>query len=192
MMQHGRPSKQIVRFSLGSITVALGMLMLSPPPSHAQTIGMCDPDGTGRCEKSVNLSLNNLLISLTNDPSSQSNITADAFNLGGNVSVLNFSQISGGSSFGLAPSSPRSGGSIDVFPFGVRQFTISISPNGPEPWFGGGNPNFGLLPGQSATFLLTLGGDLSSLTEGDILTSQVIRFRGGLDSDKDPVDPGSE
>jgi hypothetical protein len=149
------------------------------PITSTSASGICDPDGTGQCSKTVTLSSDNTILSIfiRNELSSQSIITADAFDLAAGVTVTPTSL----GNFGLAT------GPISVSPFGFRQFAITTSPTAQNPWLGSGNPNAGLSSGQSTTWVLGLSGNVGGLTATDILNSQLVRFRGGLDSDKDPI-----
>jgi hypothetical protein len=98
--------------------------------------------------------------------------------------------------FGLDPSPPSTGGSINTAPDGTREFVATITPGSPQPYEGGGSPTGGIPVSGSATFTFTLG-TLGSVTEGNVMSDTLIRFRGFADggSDKDnvscsPTDPG--
>jgi hypothetical protein len=141
------------------------------------------------CTKFLTLKDNILEITLMNRSPGDNGgfITADAFNLGPDVHVSRFDQLSGPMNFELVT------GSIKTSPFSDRQFVITISPNASQPWLGGGSPHGGIPPGQRATFQLTLDGEgVESLTVRNILKSQLIRFKGFANgsSDKDWIAAG--
>jgi len=169
-----------------SFVLGLGMIsVLSAGLSQATTIGACDSDLPGLCTKSVTLSGNTLTITLTNtSPTANGGyITADAFDLAGAASILNFSSTD--ADFMLSPPPPSTGGTINVSPFGDREFVIGLD----NTFEGGGSPVAGISTGTSATFTLTLGGNISSVTELSVFNSEVVRFRGFNDgsSDKDLI-----
>jgi len=91
-----------------SFVLGLGMIsVLSAGLSQATTIGACDSDLPGLCTKSVTLSGNTLTITLTNtSPTANGGyITADAFDLAGAASILNFSSTD--ADFMLSPPTPQ-------------------------------------------------------------------------------------
>lgn len=166
----------------------LALVMLFPTPSSAATIGLCDTDGPGTCVNAVSLSGTTLTITLTNTSSAVNGgfVTAEAFNLAGNVQITGFTTTDTDFSLFLAVSSP--GGAFNVQPFGQREFLISAQGATFE---GGGKPK-GLAPGETVTFTLTLD-SATGITESAVLASEVLRFRGFTDgstdggSDKDQV-----
>ena len=169
-----------------SFVLGLGMIsVLSAGLSHATTIGACDSDLPGLCTKSVTLSGNTLTITLTNtSPSANGGyITADAFDLAGAATITAYSTTD--ADFTLFPAPPSGGGVVNVSPFGDREFVIGLD----NTFEGGGSPVAGISTGTSATFTLTLGGNISSVTELSVFNSEVVRFRGFTDgsSDKDLI-----
>ena len=108
-------------------------------------------------------------------------LTVDAFDLGPDVQVTAFTQLTGPQNFSLTT------GPIDTSPFGTRQFVIALS----NQWQEGGTASEGIGVRDSAIFQLTLSGKgVGSLRAEDILESQVMRFHGFLnedDNDKDQV-----
>lgn len=158
------------------------MGVLSASVGHAVSIGICDGDAPGTCTKSVALSGNTLTITLTNtSPSANSGfITADAFDLAGAATITAFSTTN--ANFSLTGLN-TTGGAISVSPLGTREFLISTGGQ----FEGGGSPTGGIATGASATFTLTLGGTFSGVTEANVISSEVVRFRGFTDggSDKD-------
>ena len=161
------------------------MIFMSALESQALTIGFCDGDLPGTCSKSVSLSGGTLSITLTNtSPAANGGfITADAFNLAGAASVTSFATTNGNFSLVSGP--------INVAPDGTREFVITATP-GAQPYLGGGSPKGGIAVGNSATFTLGLGGNISGVTEANVFSSQLVRFRGFADggSDKDHTTPG--
>ena len=132
------------------IIFGMGLFAFVPTLSYAipstTASGTCDPDGTGRCTKTVILSASNslLIIQMMNDATSQSIITADAFNLGVGVTA----EVRQGTNLGnfVLESSPAGSfppGAFNTAPFGNRQFVITATTNGPlqQHWQGGGNPS---------------------------------------------------
>lgn len=151
----------------------------------AEVVGLCDPDGSGQCAKSVTLTGNTLTVILTNtSPVANGGfITADAFNLAANTTITNF--VTTNTNFSVIQ------GSISANPFADRNTLISTGGD----FEGGGNPRGGIAAGSSATFTLTLGGSGAALnTELAIFNSEAIRFRGFEDgsSDKDLVTPTTQ
>ena len=110
-------------------------------------------------------------------------VTAVAFDLAGAASITGVTTTD--SDFSLTPSPSSTGGSIDVNPNGTREFVMSLS----NAYLGGGNPTSGIGAGLSATFTFSLGGNMTGVTEANVLTSSLVRFRGFADdgSDKDRV-----
>ena len=161
--------------------------------SLAVTMGFCDGlNNIGFCEKSVTLSGNQLTIVLKNTTPVASGgfITADAFDLAGNVSINSFSTTD--AAFSLVS---FSAGSINVSPFGNREFAISNQAGATQPWLGSGQPTNGIAPDETVTWTLGLTGDLSILTEESFFASELVRFRGldvgeGSDKATTPIGPG--
>lgn len=159
-------------------------------PAQALSIGACDTDAPGNCNYSVTLAGNQLTVGLTNtSPAANTGfITALAFDLAGAASITGVTTTD--SDFGLVPSVPSTGGAINVAPDGTREFVMTITPNAQQPYLGGGNPNPGIGVGGGGTFVFTLGaGTFGSVTEANVLSSSLVRFRGFTDkgSDKDHV-----
>jgi len=181
--------KQWQRLTVGMIAL-LGSALLSADLAHATLLGTCNPDGPGQCTKSVTLSGDTLTVILTNTSPLLNGgfITAEAFDLEGAATITAFSSTN--LNFGLAPAPPSAGGAINVSPDGFREFVATLNPGGSEPYLGSGSPTGGIPVGGSATFTFTLGaGTFGSVTEGTVMASELIRFRGFVDgsSDKDNV-----
>ena len=152
--------------------------------SRQYTWGTCEEDLPGLCSKQLTLSGNTLLIHVVNtSPVANGGfLTADAFDLGPDVQVTAFTQLTGPPNFSLTK------GPIDTSPFGTRQWVIALS----NQWQEGGTASEGIGVRDSATFQLTLSGKgVGALRAEDILESQVMRFHGFLnedDHDKDRVE----
>jgi hypothetical protein len=166
------------------IAVFLGSL-LSPAAGSATVIGACEIDLPGLCTKSldINAAGTQITIVLTNtSPSSDPGfITADAFNIPGNLGVTLFSTTN--------PNFQLVTGPIAVSPFPDTEFLLTATGS---VWLGGGSPNGGIPGGGgSATFVLNVtGGTLTEADESAVFSSELIRLRGftgNPDSDKDPV-----
>ena len=156
--------------------------------AEATIIGTCDPDNPGQCSKSLTLSAGNTLLTIvlsnTSPAANSGFITADAFNLPGNVTPIGGSFTTTNANFQLF-TGPIGVSGAEV-PGGDREFSIALNAN----WEGGGSPNGGIPAGGQATFTLGLTGPgLAALTEAGIFTSEAIRLRGFADggSDKDLV-----
>ena len=164
----------------------LSALLTLPSVCHAIITGLCETDLPGLCSKSldINASGSQITIVLSNtSPASNSGfITADTFNMPGNLGLTLASTTN--ANFQL------SAGSIAVRPFPNTEFLLSATNND---WNEGGSPNGGIPVGGSATFLLNItGGTLidNFANESAVFTSQLIRlrgFNGNPDSDKDTV-----
>lgn len=175
---------------LGLMILGLGWT-LSPTVSQAISTGVCDSDAPGNCTQSVSLSANTLSITFNNtSPLANGGfITAVAFDLAGGATITSFNSTNG--NFGLAPGLNVTGGGIQTSPFPDHEFVITLSPGASQPFLGAGSPNGGIPAGGAATFTLALGGSFGGVTEGNLISSEVIRFKGfiggGEDSDKDPI-----
>ena len=184
------------RFLIGMSLAALLVGGMTTQSLALPLTGICagQKEGLGFCEKSVELDGNVLTIILKNtSPGSNGGfLTADAFNLNVGTTIDSFSH-TGAGNFGLVSTTA---GSINVAPDGFRQFAISNDPTATQPWLGSGSPlTGGLGVGQTATFKLGLGGDLTGITPESVFTTQVIRFRGFKDGGSDktqtiPTGPG--
>jgi hypothetical protein len=168
----------------GFIGVFLGLL-LSAAASSATVIGVCEIDLPGLCTKSldINAAGTQITIVLTNtSPSSNPGfITADTFNIPGNLGVTLASTTN--SNFQLFT------GPIPVSPYPATEFLLSATGNN---WNGGGSPSGGIPGGGgSATFVLNVtGGTLTEADESTVFSSELIRLRGFSGtpgSDKDQV-----
>lgn len=170
--------KALTGFSVGIVVLCGGM---SVTPAHALTTGICDTDGLGQCEVSVNKVGSSVTIEITNTASSGF-VTGLAFNVDGTASYA------GGP--GTFSSPDNSFFSIFTGPIAtpdpggdVREYSIALDAN----WLGGGSPTQGIGAGSSATF--TVAFTNNSWTEAGIINSFDIRSRGFVPrgSDKDGV-----
>jgi hypothetical protein len=182
---------------LAIVAIALlGSALLSPNHAQATLIGFCDSDAPGQCTKTVTLTGNTLTMILQNtSPAANGGfITADAFDLAGGASITAFSSTN--ANFSLVPSPlPSTGNAFNVAPDGTREFVVTLEPASPQPYEGAGSPTGGIPTGGTATFTFTLGaGTFGSVTESNVMSSELIRFRGFNDggSDKDHVTPVPE
>ena len=170
----------------GSIVLGLAVATVGlSGQAQALTLGICAPDAPGNCTYSVALTGDQLTVVLTNTSPVLNGgyITALAFNLEGAASIT--AVTSTDSDFYLTPPAPTTGGTISVSPYGDREFAMSITGD----WLGGGSPTSGTPVGESVTFTFTLGGTFAGVTEGNVLSSSLVRFRGFGDgaSDKDVI-----
>jgi hypothetical protein len=164
---------------------AVAMVVGMAGQAQALTSGVCAPDSPGLCDYSVTLSGSTLTFSLTNTSPVLNGgyITALAFNLEGAASITAAGTTD--TDFHLTPPPTSTGGAINVAPDGSREFVMSIT----DDYLGGGSPTSGVGVGGSATFTFTLGGTFAGVTEGNVLSSSLVRFRGFADggSDKDVI-----
>ena len=172
---------QISAVVLGFTMAILGL----SGQAQALSIGTCASDLPGNCSYSVSLVVDQLTmgISNTSSPINGGFITAVAFDLAGAASITGVTTTA--PDFSLTPSPSSTGGSINVAPDGTREFVMSIT----NQYLGGGSPTSGIGAGQSATFTFSLGGNITGVTEANVFSSSLVRFRGFADggSDKDRV-----
>lgn len=165
----------------GILVALLGLCLLGGPgQSEAVVVGVCDGDLPGLCTKSVSFAGDVATITLTNTSAMGNFITADALNIGDAV-IQSFATTNTNFNLTLDP--------FTLNEFGGLTFNALISTSagsGLSAFQGGGSPTGGIAAGSSATFTLTFS-SLGSLTEAGLFSSQVVRFRGGPDSDKDRV-----
>ena len=175
------------------------IVAVTPVVSHALTSGVCDIDDPAQCTVSFDVVGNVLTIDIenTSDVANGGFLTALAFDLGApataDIQALSF--LSTDAAFTLVPAPPSFGAiapGISVSPDGEREFVITATP-GTQPWLGGGSPDGGLAPGESATFTIDLSG---AVTEASFFGDDgaLVRARGFSDdgSDKDHVNPVPE
>jgi len=179
---------------------ALASVILAPATSGAvPLLGVCSGqlESLGECNKSAefNPATNVLTIILENtSPAANGGfLTADAFNLGAaatnDIQVIAFTGDPDFPAFTLSPSPlPSGGGGISANPFDDKEFLLSATSGDFE---GGGDPGGGIPVGESATFMLTLGGAIVDADLISFFNSEAIRFRGFEDggSDKTGVTP---
>jgi hypothetical protein len=160
---------------LAVVATVACMALVGPGPTEATLMGLCTNEpgqsGLGACTKTVTFDAQTDLLTITlqntSPPANGGFLTADAFDLTGAVSVVlaSFSTTNPNFELTLGPTT--------VNPFGTREFLISATDND---WEGGGNPSDGIPAGGSATFTVTLTGDI---TEQSMFGSnEAIRFRG--------------
>lgn len=198
------------RKALLTTAAAVAMLALSSVARADVTLlGVCSPDGTNQCSKSLTLSSNGLLtITLVNtttgNGAASTYITADGFNLPSGVGIFDpagsatFQFTSTSNTFQFYTAGPFNFPNAE----GAGAANFLISAQGPD-GTGGGNPSGGIRGGCAAnnlapctaTFTVRLTG-VNALNEAQvamaIFNSEVIRARGDLGSDVDvPGNPNN-
>lgn len=180
-------SKKFLHISAVALGVAMAIGGVTGQQAQALSIGACDPDSVGKCDYSVSLAGSQLTVGISNTSPAINGgfITAVAFDLAGAASITSFTTTD--SDFFSTPPPASTGSSINVAPDGAREFVMSIT-NG---YLGGGSPVSGIGVGGKAEFVFTLGGTFGGVTESNVFSSALVRFRGFLDgsSDKDHVVP---
>jgi hypothetical protein len=177
-------------------TMCVGLFLSGiaiPGTAEAVAIGVCDNSAdtiagsNGTCAKSVTISGNTLTIVLSNTtaPALGGFLTADAFFLANGVTAA----LSSTTNMNFALSTNPSVSPFDTSGGMTFNYLLSATQNSFE---GGGGPDAGIAPGGSATFVLNLSGNVSSLTEAGVLATEALRFRGFVNggSDKDLVTGG--
>jgi len=185
-ISNGRKMRNQLALQMSAVALGFAIVFIGAPGlAQALIIGVYNSDLPGTCNFSVALVGNQLTLGVTNtSPAANGGfVTAAAFDLAGNASITGVT--TSNTNFFLTPSPTSTGGSISVAPDGSREFVMSTS----TVYLGGGSPTGGIGTGGSATFTFTLGGMFGSVTEANVLSSSLVRFKGFTDntSDKDKL-----